>query len=184
MKLEDKSIPMVVPPSSQADGWQPLMNVLSLAHPAIQSLAAQSELRVNPAALMWGRMIAAYACWRMWKRLSNGAVSAYRTSLAQTAPEQLRGLGFEVAFNRTGVFVESAALYLLIALLSCIGWLSRRDGLLYWARRLLIWTAVVQHLFALIARSMLSDTHRSPIYTHRPSLSDGELWCWGFARGD
>ena len=153
MKLEDKSIPMVVPPSAQANGWQPLMNALSLAHPAIQSLAAQSELRVNPAALMWGRMIAAYALEDV--AAFNGAVSAYRTSLAQTAPEQLRGLGFEVAFNRTGVFVKSAALYLLIALLSCIGWLSRRDGLLYWARRLLIWTAVV-HTFALIARSMLS----------------------------
>ena len=153
MELEDRSIPLAVPPQDNTGGWQPLMNALSLEHPTIQALAAQSDLRVNPYALYWGRMRATYALED--PSVFNQALLTYHSALADEAPSLLKGLRFEVAFNRINAFVKSAALYLLVALLSCVGWLSRRAGLLVWARRLLIWTAL-PHTLALIARSMLS----------------------------
>ena len=153
MDLEKRSIPLVVPPLQEGAGWRPLMSSLSAAHPAIQTLAEENQIEVHPLALRWGSLLAAYALEEPTH--FRDALTGYQLTLKREAPELLKYLRFEVAFNRTNAFVKSAVLYLIVALLSCVGWLLRREGLLYWARCLLVWTAV-PHTLALIARSLLS----------------------------
>ena len=142
-----------MPPLQEEAGWRPLMSSLSAAHPAMQALAEENQIEVHPLALRWGSLLAAYALEE--PAHFRDALTGYQLTLKREAPELLKYLRFEVAFNRTNAFVKSAVLYLIVALLSCVGWLLRREGLLYWARCLLVWTAV-PHTLALIARSLLS----------------------------
>ena len=153
MDLEKRSIPLVVPPLEEGAGWRPLMSSLSAAHPAMQALAKENQIVVHPLALRWGSLLAAYALEE--PTYFRDALTGYELTLKREAPELLKYLRFEVAFNRVNAFVKSAVLYLIVALLSCVGWLLRREGLLCWARRLMVWTAV-PHTLALIARSLLS----------------------------
>ena len=153
MKLEKEDLPLVVPPLEADGNWRALMSSLSAAHPVMQSLAAENEIVVNPLALRWGSMMAAYALEEPDR--FQDALRGYQVTLERENPARLKNLRFEVAFNRVNAFVKSAALYLLVALMSCVGWLLRREGWLIWARRLLIWTAV-PHTLALVARSLLS----------------------------
>jgi len=153
MDLEKKSIPLAVPPLSEDESWRALMGSLTAAHPAISDLVEDNNIEVNPLALRWGSILASYALEK--PDLFENAITGYQLTLKREAPGLLSNLRFEVAFNRVQAFIKSAVLYLFVTLLSCSGWLLRKEGLLEWAKKLLIWTAI-PHTFALIARSVLS----------------------------
>ena len=50
MKLEGKSIPLVIPPKNQEE-WRPLMSSLVAAHPVMQEVAKENDLIVSSYAL-------------------------------------------------------------------------------------------------------------------------------------
>ena len=62
---------------------------------------------------------------------------------------------FEVFYNRLDAFMKCAALYLLVFILGCLGWLLRRQGLVRAAVTIMA-CAAVPHTFAIVARIFLS----------------------------
>lgn len=64
-------------------------------------------------------------------------------------------LAFEGFYNRLSAFMKSANLYLLVFLLSCFGWLARKQGPIQAGLTLMI-CAFIPHTFAIISRVFLS----------------------------
>ena len=56
-------------------------------------------------------------------RAFNEALMEYGAQVQQESPEAFDKTGFEVFYNRLGAFMKSAQPYLLVFVLSCIGWL-------------------------------------------------------------
>lgn len=153
MQLEKQSIPMVIPPSKENQKWRPLMNSLVAAHPAMQEITKQNNITVNPLALRWGSMLFAYASDNAG--VFNNSLSEYYSALKSQSPNELKNLKFEVIFNKLNVFVKIAWVYLIVFLLSCVGWLLSNKKIIYSASTLMLYAAI-PHTLALIARSFLS----------------------------
>lgn len=143
MRLEGSSIPLAIPPHGDSDGWRPLMSAL-LSGPMTQP---------DPLAVKFAAVLRAYG--ENNPRGFNEALMAYGGHVQQANPEAFNKTGFEVLYNRLSAFMKSAQLYLLVFVLSCIGWLLRKEGLLSAARTLMIF-AFIPHTFAIVARVFLS----------------------------
>jgi ABC-type transport system involved in cytochrome c biogenesis permease subunit len=143
MQLERYSIPLAIPPHVGSTGWRPLMSSL-LAGPMTQP---------DPLAVKFGTMLRAYGEGDVAG--FNDALMDYGSDLQQANPEVFHKIGFEVFYNRLDAFMKSAQLYLLVFVLSCFGWLFRKDGLLDAARTLMVF-AFIPHTFAIVARCFLS----------------------------
>jgi ABC-type transport system involved in cytochrome c biogenesis permease subunit len=153
MQLENLSVPLVIPPTSGNPRWRPLMSALLASHPAMSGFAHQHEIAVDPLAVHMGVMLAAYRSGDA--ELFNSELMEFGALIHSENPAAFDKISFEVFYNRLGAFMKSAQLYLLVFILSCFGWLLRKDGLLAAARTLMIF-AFVPHTFALIARVFLS----------------------------
>ncbi len=138
-QLEGYSIPLVVPPASDAPRWRPLMSALLEGN--------------DPQAVRMGAMLAAYKAGDA--DLFNNELAEYGALLLSENPAVLEKLAFEVFYNRLSAFMKSAQLYLLVFVLSLFGWLFRKDGPIAAARTLMA-CAFVPHTFAIVARSFLS----------------------------
>ncbi len=143
MQLEGYSLPLVIPPHDATKRWRPLMSSL-LAGP----MTTPDPLAVKFAAMLHDYRDGSTAGF-------NHNLMDYGTAVSRANPEVFRKLGFEVFYNRLGAFMKSAELYLLVFVLSCIGWLFRKQGLLDAARTLMIF-AFIPHTFAIVARVFLS----------------------------
>ena len=80
----------------------------------------------------------------------NASLADYRAVLEPDGK-----LPFEVFYNRLGAFMKAAELYLLVFVVSCFGWLTRKRGPINAALTLMV-CAFVPHTFAIIARVFLS----------------------------
>ncbi len=143
MRLEGMSIPLVIPPHDGDTRWRPLMG----------SLLAGPMTKPDPLGVQFAAMLRAYSNGDVPG--FNGALMDYGSAVQRANPEVFQKVGFEVFYNRLGAFMKSAELYLLVFLLSCFGWLFRKDGLLGAARTLMIF-AFIPHTFAIVARVFLS----------------------------
>ncbi len=185
MQLEKQSIPLVVPPTGGHEKWQPLMRSLLAAHPAVQEIRDRNGIHANPLALRFGAMLSAYAAGKV--DAFNEFLTGYRVQLEREAPEQLERIGFEVAFNRMDAFMKAAQLYLLVFIVSCFGWLLRRNGLLDAARWIMM-LAFALHTFALVARSFLSgyppvtNLYSSAIFIGWAAVAAGIVMEMGFRK--
>jgi ABC-type transport system involved in cytochrome c biogenesis permease subunit len=143
MQLEGSSIPLVIPPHGGSDRWRPFMSAM-LSGPMTQP---------DPLAVKFAAMLGAYGAGDAAG--FNAALMEYGSTVQAASPDAFRKTGFEVFYNRLDAFMKSAQLYLLVFLLSCFGWLFRRETLLSAARTLMI-VAFVPHTFAIVARVFLS----------------------------
>lgn len=84
----------------------------------------------------------------------NQALSEYE-KLLQSRSAPLRNVRLEEFYNRLNIFIKSVGLYLFVFLLSCFGWLSRKDRLLQCAQ-LFLWLAFIPHTLGIVARMILS----------------------------
>ncbi|MDF7826884.1 cytochrome c biogenesis protein CcsA [Pontiellaceae bacterium B12227] len=153
MQLENYSIPLIIPPNAGNDRWRPLMSSLLSAHPAMSSVAHEHDISVDPLAIHMGVMLAAYREGNV--DVFNQQLMEYGAQLQTANPEVFEKVSFEVFYNRFSAFMKAAQIYLLVFVLSCFGWLFRKEGLLSAARILMI-IAFIPQTFALIARVFLS----------------------------
>lgn len=152
-QLESYSIPLLIPPTAGNDRWRPLMSSLLASHPAMAAMTHDHELTVDPLAVHMGVMLAAYRDGNV--EVFNQQLMEYGALLQTENPAAFEKISFEVFYNRLNAFMKSAQLYLLVFLLSCFGWLFRKNDLLDAARTLMI-IAFIPHTFAIIARVFLS----------------------------
>ncbi|MEI6890733.1 MAG: cytochrome c biogenesis protein CcsA [Pontiella sp.] len=153
MQLENYSIPLIIPPNAGNDRWRPLMSSLLSAHPAMGVMAHDHEISVDPLAIYMGVMLSAYREGNI--EVFNQQLMEYGAQLQIDNPEVFEKISFEVFYNRLNAFMKAAQIYLLVFVLSCFGWLFRKEGLLSAARILMI-VAFIPHTFAIIARVFLS----------------------------
>jgi ABC-type transport system involved in cytochrome c biogenesis permease subunit len=153
MRLENYSIPLVIPPHSGNPRWRPLMSTLLASHPAMNTVIEGHDISVDPLAVHMGVMLAAYRTGNAG--LFNNELMEYGEVLQAEHPAVFKKLAFEVFYNRLGAFMKSATLYLLVFILSLFGWLLRKEGLIGAARTLMV-CAFIPHTFAIIARCFLS----------------------------
>jgi len=185
MRLEKNSIPLVIPPTSKNARWRPLMSTLLASHPAMGDLMHQHAIAVEPLATHMGVMLGAYHAGN--PELFNSELKEFGALLQSENPEAFNKGSFEVFYNRLGAFMKSAQLYLLVFVLSCFGWLFRKDGLLAAARTLMI-CAFIPHTFALIARVFLSgyppvtNLYSSAIFIGWASVAAGIIIELGFRK--
>ena len=151
IRMENQSLPLVVPPNAENPRWRPLMSSLLANHPAMQSMGHTGI--PDPSAMDLGVILAAYRMGDV--ALFNETLQEYGTRLQTETPEVLEKLSFETFYNRLGAFMKSAILYLLVAILSCFGWLARKRGPVSAALALMI-CAFIPHTFAIVARCFLS----------------------------
>ncbi|HEY5652962.1 MAG TPA: cytochrome c biogenesis protein CcsA [Pontiella sp.] len=152
-QLEGQSIPLVIPPISENGQWRPLMSVLMSAHPVMQASGHGHAVDAHPLGIRMGRVLEAYR--NEDPELFNAELMAYGNEVQNQNPDVFKKVAFEVFYNRLSAFMKSAQLYLLVFLLSCFGWLFRKDGLLSAACTLMV-VAFIPHTFAIIARCFLS----------------------------
>ncbi len=153
MRLQNYSVPLVIPPNSGDPRWRPLMSTLLSSHPAMNSVIEGHDISADPLAAHLGAMLAAYRTGDV--DLFNSELMEYGTLLQIDNPAVFEKLDFEVFYNRLGAFMKSASLYLLVFVLSLFGWLFRKEGLIGAARTLMI-CAFIPHTFAIVVRSFLS----------------------------
>ena len=174
-RLEGYSIPLVIPPHGDRDGWQPMMSAL-LSGPMTQP---------DPLAVKFGAALRAYG--EDNPPAFNEALMDYGAEVQQVSPEAFSKIGFEVFYNRLSAFMKSAQLYLLVFVLSCIGWLLRKEGLLSAARTLMIF-AFIPHTFAIVARVFLSgyppvtNLYSSAIFIGWAAVGAGIVMEMGFRK--
>ncbi|MEE9369282.1 MAG: cytochrome c biogenesis protein CcsA [Pontiella sp.] len=143
MQLEKYSIPLVIPPSAGFNKWRPLMSSL-LSGPMTQP---------DPQAVHLGTALSAYREGNV--DVFNAELMEFGSGIQAENPEVFSKISFEVLYNRIGAFMKSAQLYLLVFVLSCFGWLFRKEGMLSAGRTLLIF-AFIPHTAAIVARCFLS----------------------------
>ena len=175
MSLEGSSIPLVIPPHDGNPGWRPMMSAL-LAGP----MTKPDALAVKFAAALRAYGDGDVAGF-------NAALMDYGSDVQQANPEAFQKTGFEVFYNRLGAFMKSAQLYLLVFVLSCIGWLLRKEGLLSAARTLMVF-AFIPHTFAIVARVFLSgyppvtNLYSSAIFIGWAAVAAGIIMEMGFRK--
>ncbi|MDF7808729.1 cytochrome c biogenesis protein CcsA [Pontiellaceae bacterium B12219] len=185
MQLENYSIPLIIPPSAENGRWRPLMSSLLTAHPAMSGMAHDHELTVDPLAIHMGVMLAAYREGSV--DVFNQQLMEFGATIQEENPAAFEKISFEVFYNRFNAFMKSAQLYLLVFVLSCFGWLFRKEGLLSAARTLLI-VAFIPHTFAIIARVFLSgyppvtNLYSSAIFIGWGAVAAGILLELGFRK--
>lgn len=175
MRLEGSSIPLVIPPHGGNHGWRPMMSSL-LSGPMTQP---------DPLAVKFGAVLRAYG--ENKPQDFNEALMDYGAHVQQVRPEAYDKIGFEVFYNRLGAFMKSAQLYLLVFVLSCIGWLLRKERLLSAARTLMVF-AFIPHTFAIVARVFLSgyppvtNLYSSAIFIGWAAVAAGIVMEMGFRK--
>jgi len=174
-ELESMSLPLVIPPHGGDDRWRPLMS----------SLLSGPMTEPDPLAVKYGTMLSAYRTGNVAG--FNTALMDFGATVHEENPGVFNKIAFEVFYNRLGAFMKSAQLYLLVFLLSCFGWLFRKDGLLSAARTLMIF-AFVPHTFAIIARVFLSgyppvtNLYSSAIFIGWAAVAVGIIMEMGFRK--
>jgi len=153
MQLENYSLPLIIPPTSGNERWRPLMSTLLAAHPAMGSAINDHDISADPLALKMGAMLTAYRDGKVHE--FNRLLMEYGSLVEQESPAAFHKISFEVFYNRFSAFMKAAQIYLLVFVLSCIGWLFRKPSLLSAALALMI-VAFIPHTFAIIARVFLS----------------------------
>ncbi len=185
MQLENYSIPLVIPPTAGNERWRPLMSTLLAAHPAMSSIGHGSEVRVDPLGVHMGVMLAAYREGNV--NLFNAELMEFGALVQTENPEAFDKIPFEVFYNRLSAFMKSAQLYLLVFVLSCFGWLFRKEGLLSAARMLMVF-AFIPHTFAIVARVFLSgyppvtNLYSSAIFIGWAAVAAGIIIEFGFRK--
>jgi len=153
MRLEQQSLPLVVPPNTGDSSWRPLMKSLLASNPVVATLPVGASMVADPFAERWATLLSAYRTGNT--ALFNETLAEYRSALAAENPEALHKLSFEVFYNRLGAFMKSASLYMLVFVISCFGWLARKRGPIDAALTLMV-CAFIPHTFAIVARCFLS----------------------------
>jgi ABC-type transport system involved in cytochrome c biogenesis permease subunit len=143
-EMENYSIPRMIPPHGERKTWSAVMSALLQQHPAMAGHQREAE----PYSVEVGLMMTAYRRGEI--SLFNDHLSRYERLLEPNALI-LR----EVVYNRASVFMKASVLYLVVFVVSCFGWMLRRQGALTSAS-LLMGTAFVFHTWALIERMFLS----------------------------
>jgi ABC-type transport system involved in cytochrome c biogenesis permease subunit len=143
MRLEKYSIPLVIPPNTGNSRWRPMMSSL-LSGPMVQA---------DPMAVQFGTMLSTYRDGNV--DAFNRAVNEYGSMLQAQNPSVFDKLSFEGFYNRLSAFMKSAELYLLVFIISCFGWMTRKRGPISAALALMI-CAFIPHTFAIVARCFLS----------------------------
>jgi ABC-type transport system involved in cytochrome c biogenesis permease subunit len=175
MRLEGSSIPLMIPPHGDSHGWRPLMS----------SLLSGPMTKPDPLAEKFGEMLRAYG--EDNPVAFNHALMEYGAHVQQANSEAFHKTGFEVFYNRLDAFMKSAQLYLLVFVLSCIGWLLRKEGLLSAARTLMVF-AFIPHTFAIVARVFLSgyppvtNLYSSAIFIGWAAVAAGIVMEMGFRK--
>lgn len=182
MTLENYSIPLVIPPTAGNDRWRPLMSVLLASHPAMQGISGH-EISVDPAAIHFGVMLAAYREGNV--DVFNQQLFEYGAVVQAESPEAFEKISFEVFYNRLNAFMKSAQLYLLVFVLSMFGWLFRKEGLIS-ASRTIMMVAFIPHTWAIVARVFLSgyppvtNLYSSAIFIGWAAVGVGIILEFGF----
>jgi len=185
MRLEKQSVPLVIPPTPGNDRWRPLMSTLLAAHPAMSAMTSGHGMLVDPLAMQVAEMLRARKAGDAQR--FNRAMEQYDELLQSEHPAATEKISFEIFYNRLDAFMKSAQLYLLIFVLSCFGWLFRKEELLSSARILMV-SAFIPHTFALIARIFLSgyppvtNLYSSAIFIGWAAVAAGIIFEFGFRK--
>jgi ABC-type transport system involved in cytochrome c biogenesis permease subunit len=183
-QLENYSIPLVLPSTRSNPRWRPLVSSLLAANPYASRLVGH-DLAVDPLALHLGVLLNAYREGQV--AVFNQQLDEYTQLVKEQNPDAFHKISFEVFYNRLNAFMKSAQLYLLVFVLSCFGWLFRREALLSAARTLMI-VAFIPHTFAIIARVFLSgyppvtNLYSSAIFIGWAAVAAGILFELGFRK--
>lgn len=143
--------PHAIPPtdgSADPEGWRTVVDAARE-----DGHTAPTEMR-NPAAMGYGKVLAAWAKPTKDAAAFNTAVEAYHADLEGWVPKAVRDAKLEHRFHNAELFKRSAALYVLGFLLICAGWLGRWDKLLKGGRWLILFTLIV-HTAAIAIRVYL-----------------------------
>lgn len=184
MQLEKNSIPLVIPTEGRSSRWRPLMRVLMASHPEGHAMTGQAVV-VNSLAVDFGVLLAGYRSGDA--SVFNRQLTTYQQQLAAKHPDVFEKIGFEVFYNRLNAFMKSAEIYLLVFMLSCFGWLFRREWLLN-ASRLMMVLAFIPHTSAIIARCFLSgyppvtNLYSSAIFIGWAAVAAGIIMELGFRK--
>ncbi|MBN2161472.1 MAG: cytochrome c biogenesis protein CcsA [Pontiellaceae bacterium] len=143
MQLERNSIPLAVAPHTGQERWRPLMS----------SLLSGPMTSADPLAMKYAAFLQAYRVGDVDG--FNRSLMEYGSQLNEENPAAFHKIGFELFFNRLDAFVRAKWMYLLVFLLSCFGWLLRKDGLLDVAG-ILMAASFIPHTFGIVARCFLS----------------------------
>jgi ABC-type transport system involved in cytochrome c biogenesis permease subunit len=142
-QLEKQTIPLIIPPTGQDAGWQPLMSSLLYRH----------KVQSSPVADAYGNLLKSHRSNDA--KVFNKTLIELENLIAKAPSCSPAKLRFEAFYNRLDAFMKSAQLYVLVFLLSCFGWLSRKNGLIQAALTMMI-CAFLPHTVAIIARIFLS----------------------------
>ncbi len=116
--------------------------------PLVPPLAGGSRWKPAATSKDWTAMLSAYRSENAER--FNASLADYHAVLEPDGK-----LPFEVFYNRLGAFMKAAELYLLVFVISCFGWLTRKRGPIDAALTLMV-CAFIPHTFAIIARCFLS----------------------------
>ncbi len=154
-RLREMTLPFAVPPSDGSDKWQPLM----FARLRDTVNAALSEAPKPDRAVRYlTAILNAYRAENVEQ--FNQKVAEYHDWQARNLPKQVAKSNFEAFFHAFAPFYNCSALYLIVFLMVCFGWLGWTKPLNRGAFWLTALTLVV-HTGALIARMWLQG--RPPV---------------------
>ena len=162
-----------------------MMSSLVAAHPVMQEVAKENDLKVSPYALRWGSILISYASDNA--KVFNDSLTGYLLSLEKNSSDQLKNIKIERLFNQLNIFVKAAWLYLIVFLTSCVGWILRKEKLIRFSASLMTITAI-PHTLALIIRSFLSgyppvtNLYSSAIFIGWGAVLMGILMEYGFKK--
>jgi ABC-type transport system involved in cytochrome c biogenesis permease subunit len=139
----------IAPPTKDGEEWKTIESVAQ---------SARAGEAVNPGAKSFITMIQAYDGGQ--PATFNATVAEYPPYLKGYMPEVVRKTDFEVLYNRFEPFITASALYVLVFVLTAIGWLGRWETL----RRTAFWVlclTLAVHTLGLVARIYISG--RPPV---------------------
>jgi ABC-type transport system involved in cytochrome c biogenesis permease subunit len=142
-RLDAKTLELI-PPLSPGQEWKTYT----------QARQQEEAGGKSPAAESFDRLLTAYENHQ--PKEFNRELADYRTQLDKALPGEMNKVDFEAFFNHFAPFYHCGVLYVVIALLVCLGWLGWTEPL----HRSAFWLAVLAlavHTGALIARMYLTD---------------------------
>ncbi len=144
LNIQNWMSPYAVPPEAKGQDWKRLAEVV---------FEARKHGHNNVAGRDFIEMLVMYADGDVAK--FNSALEKYRAQLDSQTPEEYAKTGFETFFNGFAPFYNCIILYVLVAVMAFVGWLTMPQTL----QRSAFWLAVVAllvHTWALVARMYLT----------------------------
>ncbi|MSR32089.1 MAG: hypothetical protein EXR99_11335 [Gemmataceae bacterium] len=107
--------PLLIPANGD---WKPFMQA---------AMESRAEERPDPAVNSFGKILMAFGDGK--PKEFNAALADYQSQIEGKIPPQQRISGLEVSFNHFSPLSQCIYLYVVVFLLTCVGWVSWRESL-------------------------------------------------------